>query len=289
MYMSLKTTIKNFIVACGQLPVISGVIHQESVQKRLKNIPGFRLLYPNGWERIHPFDRFHGTDTSGVVTATALPAHEIARTYAFNYAGSQPSVLRSALAQLPRLDTYTFLDLGCGKGRALLVASEFSFREIVGVELSSPLAQVAQHNATIVANRFPARTSVRVAVGDASNYPLPPGNLAIFLYNPFHAKLIANVVAGVEAALATEARSIYVIYYNPIAGHCFDASPQLHRHFAKMLPYADEELGYGPDRDDPIAIWHGGIASHPIDPSAAAKIFVQNESRTKIESLQLAF
>jgi hypothetical protein len=96
-------------------------------------------------------------------------------------------------------------------------------------------------------------------------------------------------VAGVEAALASEARSIYVIYYNPIAGHCFDASPQLRRYFAKMLPYADEELGYGPDRDDPIAIWHGGIAASPIDPSASARIFVQNESRTKIESLQPAF
>jgi SAM-dependent methyltransferase len=287
--MSLKTTIKNFIVACGRLPVISVVIHQKSVQKKLGKIPGLRLLYPSGWDKIHPFDRFHGTDTSGVATVTALPAYEIALTYAVDYAGSQPSVLRSALAKLPRFDNYTFLDLGCGKGRALLVASEFSFREIVGVELSPPLAQVAQRNAIILTNRFPARTSVRVAVGDASNYPLPPGNLVIFLYNPFHAELMANVVAGVEAALAAEARSIYVIYYNPIAGHCFDASPQLHRHFAKMLPYADEELGYGPDRDDPIAIWHGGIAASPIDPSAAARILVQNESRTKIESLQPAF
>jgi SAM-dependent methyltransferase len=287
--MSLKNTIKNFIVACGRLPVISVVVHQPSVQKQLENIPGLQLLYPKGWDKIHPFDRFHGTDTSGAGTEKDLPAHESARTYAVGYAGSQPSVLRSALAQLPRLDTYTFIDLGCGKGRPLLVASEFSFREIIGVELSPPLAQVAQGNAAIIANRFPARTSVRVAVGDASNYPLPPGNLVIFLYNPFHAELIANVVAGVEAALASESRSIYVVYYNPIAGHCFDASPQLTRHFAKMLPYADEELGYGPDLDDPIAIWHGGITARPIDPSAAAKIIIQNESRTQIESLQPAF
>ena len=287
--MNLKTTIKNFIVTCGQLPLISGIVHQKSVQKQLEKIPGLQLLYPSGWDRIHPFDRFHGTDTSGVVTATALPAHEIARAYAVDYAGSQPSVLRSALAQLPKLASYTFLDLGCGKGRPLLVASEFSFREIIGVELSPPLAEVAQRNATIIANRFPTRTSVRIAVGDASNYPLPPGNLVIFLYNPFHAELIANVVAGVEAALASEDRSIYVIYYNPVSGHCFDASPQLRRHFAKMLPYGDEELGYGPDRDDPIVIWHGGITSRPIDASAAAKIFVQNKSRAKIESLQPAF
>ena len=160
--MSLKTTIKNFIVACGQLPLISEIVHQQSVQKQLEKLPGLQLLYPSGWDRIHPFDRFHGTDTSGVVTATALPADEIARAYAVDYAGSQPSVLRSALSQLPKLASYTFLDLGCGKGRPLLVASEFSFREIIGVELSPPLAQVAQQNATIIANRFPARGLIAI-------------------------------------------------------------------------------------------------------------------------------
>lgn len=287
--MGLKHKLKSTIATIGQLPIISAMIQRRSVRRLMMNIPGLKLLYPSGWDRIHPFDRYHGTDTSGVVLATDLPAHEVARNYAIDYAGSQPSVLRSALAELPKLDTYTFLDLGCGKGRPLLVASEFPFRDIIGVDLSSPLAQVARRNARIIANRFPARTSVRVAVGDASNYPLPPGNLAIFLYSPFHAELVANVVAGVEAALATEARSIYVIYYNPIAGHCFDASPQLRRHFAKMVPYADEELGYGPDRDDPIVIWHGGIAASSIDPSANARISIEHELRTQIESLQPAF
>jgi SAM-dependent methyltransferase len=287
--MGLKHKLKATITTIVQLPIISAIIQQRSVRRLITKIPGLGFLYPSGWDLIHPFDRFHGTDTSGVVLATDLPAHEIARNYAIDYAGSQPSVLRLALAELPKLNTYTFLDLGCGKGRPLLVASEFPFRDIIGVDLSQPLAQVARRNAAIIANRFPARTSIRVAVGDASNYPLPPGNLVIFLYNPFHAELIANVVAGVEAALAAESRSIYVIYYNPIAGHCFDASSQLRRHFAKMLPYADEELGYGPDRDDPIVIWHGGISSRPTDPSATAKIFVEHEMRTQIESLQPVF
>ncbi len=287
--MGLKHKLKATIATIAQLPIISAIVQQRSVRRLITKIPGLGFLYPSGWDLIHPFDRFHGTDTSGVVSEKDLPANAIARNYAVGYAGSQPSVLRSALAELPKLEDYTFVDLGCGKGRPLLVASEFSFQDIIGVDLSSPLAQVARRNARIIANRFPARTPVRVAVGDASNYPLPPGNLVIFLYHPFHAELIANVVAGVEAALATESRSIYVIYYNPIAGHCFDSSPQLHRHFAKMLPYADEELGYGPDRDDPIVIWHGGIAACATDPSAAARIIVQHESRTQIESLQPAF
>jgi SAM-dependent methyltransferase len=281
--MSLKASIKRSISAIGEQPIVAAKIHQKSVRRIVEKIPVVRWLYVNEWERIHPFDRYHGTDTSGIVMAKDIPAKEAARAYAIDYAGSQPNVLRLALAKLPPLDTYTFVDLGCGKGRPLLVASEFSFRDILGVELSALLARVTQRNAEIVANRFPLRTKVRVAVGDASTYPLPAGNLVIFLYNPFKAELIANVVAGVEAALAAEARSIYIVYYNPVAGHCFDASRQLDRYFAKTLPYADRELGYGPDTEDPVVIWQGGIALCTPDANANARIVLQHELRAVLE------
>jgi SAM-dependent methyltransferase len=281
--MNLKATIKLVLGAIGQTPIISAIIERKSVRKWLAKIPGLRLLYPSGWDRIHPFDRFHGTDTSGTATTKHLPVSAAIRDHAIDYAGSQPNVLRLALAKLPKLNSFTFLDLGCGKGRALLVASEFPFRDILGVELSSKLAQTTIRNAKIVSSRFPNRTAVRVSVGDASTYPLPAGDLVIFLYNPFSATLVANVVAGIEAALANEDRSIYVIYYNPIAGHCFDASSQLHRCFAKMLPYADQELGYGPDAEDPVVIWQGGTASIPMDVTANAKIVVNHAARVIIE------
>jgi SAM-dependent methyltransferase len=287
--MNLKNIIKAWIVKIGQIPIIATTIEQKSVRQLLKPLPGFRLLYPEGWDKIHPFDQYHGTDTSGTVDLKDLQVDATIRAHLIDYAGSQPNVLRLALAKLPKLNSFTFVDLGCGKGRALLVASEFPFRDILGVELSSTLAQTTRHNAKIISRRFPGRTAVRVAVGDASTYPLPAGNLVIFLYNPFSATLVANVVAGIEAALAAANRSIYVIYYNPIAGHCFDASPQLHRCFAKMLPYADQELGYGPDQEDPVVIWQGGKALMQIDVTANAKIVVQNKSRAIIDMPQPVF
>jgi hypothetical protein len=89
------------------------------------------------------------------------------------------------------------------------------------------LAIVAECNAAIIAERFPNRTPVRIAVGDASRFPIPSGDVVLFLYNPFAAELIVQVVQSVEAALRTESRSIYVVYYNPTAAHCFDASSLL--------------------------------------------------------------
>ena len=101
----------------------------------------------------------------------------------------------------------------------------------------------------------------------------PGGNLVLFLYNPFDEEVMAKVAENVNAALANAQRTIYVVYYNPVAGHCFDASPVLRRRFAGTLPYAADELGYGPDTDDPVVVWQGGTGGlAPIDTRANARI-----------------
>jgi hypothetical protein len=89
-------------------------------------------------------------------------------------------------------------------------------------------------------------------------------------------------VQAVEAALAAERRCTYIVYYNPVAGRCFDASTQLTRRFARMLPYAANERGYGPDLEDPIVIWQRGIAPPPSEP-ADARIVVRADRRVVLE------
>jgi hypothetical protein len=113
---------------------------------------------------------------------------------------------------------------------------------------------------------------VRVEVGDASTYPFPPGNLVIFLFNPFAEGVIRKVIGGIEAALAAEKRSVYVVYYNPVYGACFDQSQALTRYFAATIPYSDEELGYGCTRADPVVVWQGGSSITAPIPGANAHI-----------------
>jgi len=255
---ALDTKINRLIGATGRLPIIATFIRIPLIRRILLNLPGSRALYGSGWHVLHPFDRAYGTETSGFVSTEQLPKDAPNRSAAIFYAGSQPSILRAALATLPSVETSTFIDLGCGKGRALLVASELPFKRIIGIELSPKLADIAQANAAIVAKRFPRRTAVEVCVADASAYALPTGDIVLFLYHPFADYLVAKVVANIEIALQIEQRRIYAIYYNPVAGHHFDASLVLSRHLACRLPYAPDELGYGPDSDDSLVIWEGG-------------------------------
>lgn len=260
---NFKTDVKVFLGFVGRLPLVRTFVQHPSVRKRLAKLPGSEYLYV-GMFRTHPFDRLYGTDTGGAELPTDIAVSESVRLNANAYLGSQPNVIRLALGYLPPVDSCTFLDFGCGKGRPLFVASEFPFRRIVGVELSPHLAEIARRNAAVIAQRHPQRTAVQIALADASAFPLPSGNLVVFLYHPFGYDVMAKVVTRLENALVAEQRSVYIVYYNPVVGRCFDASPFFRRRFGGMLPYAPEERGYGLDlAEDPVVIWQAGSAPAP--------------------------
>lgn len=206
---------------------------------------------------VHPFDTEHGIKTSGFLPGSVLKlGYSSKKTAAFvGYLGVQPSIIRQALNMLPHHDDTAFLDLGCGKGRALVVASEFPFRSIIGVEISPELAKVADENALVIARDFPERTPITVVHGDALNYVLPEGNLIVFLYNPFEADAITGLLTRIQTALSERGGSIWVIYINPVWGHIFDTSSALSRIYADCIPYDAGELGYGPDSSDVVVIW----------------------------------
>ena len=280
---SAKSALRHCIRAFGNAPIIYPVVNIPCIKSVLSALPVSRALYGSRWDRKHPFDRIHGTDTSGFLCGEDILTGHPAEAHGSPYAGAQPSVLRTVLATLPRLEDCTFIDLGCGKGRPMLVASEFPFRDIVGVELSPMLAEVARKNAAIIAQRYPERTPVRVEVGDATVYPMPPGDVVLFIYNSFDRELMLKVVQGVEQAVAADAqRSIYVVYCNPAVGACFDESPHLTRRFAQMLTYTPEEKGFAEDANDAVIIWQGGNAPAPTGSADAKIVIVKDRWRAEL-------
>jgi len=94
---------------------------------------------------------------------------------------------------------------------------------------------------------------------------------------------MSRVVAGLEGALAAERINIFVVYYNPVFGACFDASPAFERYFAKMVPYTREERGYGPVGDGAVVIWQAGHLAPPL-PGADARIIVTAAHEAEVAS-----
>jgi SAM-dependent methyltransferase len=153
------------------------------------------------------------------------------------------------------VEDYTLLDFGCGKGRAAIVASEFPFRQVIGIELSPVLAAKAQANAAIIANRFPERPGITIINANVLDIALPPGKLAIFAYHPFGGEILAAMVKRLGAALAAGTPHIFFVYYNPVHADVLDTSPAFQRFYAGEIPYDKSELGFGAEVRDIVVIW----------------------------------
>src|SRR4029077_1295933 len=142
------------------------------------------------------------------------------------YAGSQAGVVRGALSALGDTRDYVFIDVGCGKGRAAIAASEFPFREIIGIELSAELADIARRNVLKISERFPDRPPIAIHAGNALDFSLPPRKSVIYTYHALGRELMKRFVAKLESALdAPDASEMFFVYCNPVFGEVLDASP----------------------------------------------------------------
>ncbi len=105
-----------------------GIIH-----RKLEQIV-IRLRYTIGVAVDRRYDRRHGVDTCGKISAKNIPTDSTSHCSGHCYGPSPIKSLRVMLSHvLGDLQDYTFLDYGCGKGRALLVAAELPFRRVIGI------------------------------------------------------------------------------------------------------------------------------------------------------------
>ena len=149
-----------------------------------------------GWR-----ERLLGTFTSGY-QPTDLPAfHEMLGT----------------LGQSTGLDftELTFIDLGSGKGRTLLMASDYPFRRIMGVELLPALQHIAEQNLAQYKSDSQKCFALESVCVDAAEFNFPAGPLLIYMFNPFPEAVLRCVLANLRRALDESPRTTYLVYYNP--------------------------------------------------------------------------
>jgi predicted RNA methylase len=165
-----------------------------------------------------------GIDTSGQVpfTQTSGATGEIGR----GYRGTAPGFLRRRLRglQIP-FEEFVFVDLGSGKGRTLMLAAEFPFRRIVGVELTDSLHRVAVANVTAL------RLEDRIAClcSNAADYRFPDDALVLFFFNPFGEEVLRRVVERLREAWQRKPRPVRIIYRKPVWTQALDSAPFLVR------------------------------------------------------------
>ncbi|TKT74898.1 class I SAM-dependent methyltransferase [Aquamicrobium sp. LC103] len=176
------------------------------------------------------FDAEFGTDTQEIVPLWRLDIDSPFRAQGVRYEASDPEVVRKTLDSLPiRHEDFTFVDLGSGKGRTLLVASEYPFRRVLGVEFSPELCDIARENFRRYVGPRVRCADVMSVCADAADWPPPRGNLVFFLFNPFGKDVFERVIAGLASSLGEEDRTVYLIYCNAVHAGLLDACGFLER------------------------------------------------------------
>lgn len=170
------------------------------------------------------FDRKYGTDTSrnvGLGGLTIESAHVSASNQYQAIYGKRFGEIMDAAAVAH--ESFVFLDLGSGKGKALLLASSFPFKRIVGIEFARELHEVALRNIAIYRNPGQRCRDIALMCQDAMEYEFPEEPLFVFLNNPFGPAILGPVLANLRRSLQRAPRPTVVAYVNPLHGQVMEA------------------------------------------------------------------
>lgn len=174
------------------------------------------------------FDLTRHVQTSGYVALDGLTLKGEAKA-SFAYFPTRPSVARQAIEQLPIHDysEYTFVDLGSGIGRMLLLAAEYPFQKIEGVEFAEELHRRATQNVSSYRHAARRCMDIELIHADVADYRFPPGKFALYLFNPFGPEVLTRVFANLGDSLAQNPRHVMVTLVNPEYAFVADAVPYL--------------------------------------------------------------
>jgi SAM-dependent methyltransferase len=177
----------------------------------------------------HPFDDRYGVDTGGLIGGGELRSGHRHDVFNTAYYGMAPSRFQWVMEQWlgdrthAVLGDYSFIDLGCGKGRAVMMASEFGFRQVLGMELHAGLAKIAEKNVAVWRAAGRAVCPVRILCGDATEFVFPDGACLLYLFNPFAAPVMKRLIERIEEDFRGRPNMLDLIYFNPEAGELLDA------------------------------------------------------------------
>lgn len=195
---------------------------------------GARKAHP--LRKAHPFDVQFGVDTDGIIKGRDLAAGHPHDEHNTAYYGVQPSLFHELMERweqappLHAIEDYTFIDFGAGKGRAMMLASEFPFREVVGVELNPALVETARNNIDLWEASGLAQSPLRVVCAEASEFAFPETPCVAYLFNPFARPVLRALLRRVEQAFTSRLGELDLLYVNDE----FESSLRLHRGFTQL-------------------------------------------------------
>jgi len=161
------------------------------------------------------FDMRYGLDTERGVELGDLDVKSDNKGRGEPYQPVRVRQFRKLMNALDFPSDSVFVDLGSGKGRALLLASEYGFKRVVGVEFSPELCQVARCNWSAYRKKSGIGVDVQIVEADVADYEIEDDENVFFLNNPFDGVVLDKVLKNIGRSVEKKHRQVWLIYNHP--------------------------------------------------------------------------
>jgi hypothetical protein len=121
-------------------------------------------------------------------------------------------------------------------GRVLLVAAEYPFKRVIGIEFSPRLHEIALENISQYRSRSQKCFDITSVCIDAALFDLPDDPCVIYMFDPFRKAVLEKLVSKIGRSYIDRRRKIVIVYYAPIHKEVFDAAWFLREMKAITLP-----------------------------------------------------
>jgi len=146
------------------------------------------------------------------------------------YQPTDPALFHEMMTKLDiDFSEFVFVDIGSGKGRALLLAADYPFQKIIGIELLPELHRIAQANLQNYRSDSQQCFNIETICHDACDLVLPPQPLVVYLFNPLPEPSLAALMTNLDRSLEHDPRRVYVVYHNPVLERVVTTSPWLRK------------------------------------------------------------
>jgi tRNA A58 N-methylase Trm61 len=116
------------------------------------------------------------------------------------------------------------------KGRLLLIASEYGFKRVIGVEFSHDLCEQARKNLLLFRKKVELDVDIEIIESDVVNYEIKDDE-NVFLFSPFDEIVMAAVLENINISLEKKLRRVWLIYNSPVHRDIIE------RNFVKLKDY----------------------------------------------------
>jgi len=176
------------------------------------------------------YDCEHAVDTTWARLPISVQIREV-----FSERLYQPTVVEEftdIMRHLAIVDmgTFTFIDMGSGKGRVLLMAAMYPFAQIIGVEVQPELDAIARRNIDCFHESGQQCQSIESICMDAREYDFPLTNIVLYLFNPFPDYVLREVLNRLVESASRSPREILVLYNAPYEKQEFERIPELRKY-----------------------------------------------------------